>query len=503
LLEHLLLEKIAHRKLVLYQILENLPPGTYTVNTIENECEYAYHRVKSLLHEIHNDLQDLSRNNYHLLVENGRINITKELASYTSYQQFLLKNSLPYQFILHSLLEPKDKLQDFCDKHFVSAASVTRTLKPLQAYLRKYNLKLNINQLEFQGEEPIIRMALCNFLWLNCQGQSIEQIFKESEAFSSLATQLVQFAPKKDRYVAEKRIRMILSVTLLRIQAQNYIELTNNLSWFMELPPSVLKACIKQPITEETLHHELQFLALLCFNGPFYSSVADPFTQKALSVIETGDCGLVQFIKEFESYYLNRFVAASETEHNDILRVNLLCIAANYFLFHQRIPSLFTMVHSALLEESILFRELFTKINRFLIQFAKRQGFTWLEQVTSDIAIIYAHLLLPRYELFNTNQHLKIGLFLDSNYLLTQPLLNFLYGLSFLELIYHQNDQIVDYDFIITTSIFLVPKEANCKQFVYNFSKSDSALIDLYQLLKEEYDRKNAAILNQPIQAVQ
>jgi len=491
LLKKTLLEKIAHRKLTIYQILVELAPGVYTVNTIENECEYAYQRVKSLLHEIHNDLDKLTQSRYQLLDADRRVNITEELISYTSYQQFLLKNSLPYRLILHTLLYPQDKLQDFCEKQFISAASVNRTIKPLQDYLRNYNLKLNVNQLEIKGKESVVRMALYNFLWLNCQGQSLEVVFKDVPAFEDLTNKLLQFMPKQNQYVAKKRIQTILSVSLLRIQSGNYIDIDDDLAGFTEVSAQFLQKCLSIKLPENLLNREFQYIALLCYNGPFYSSTTDPLTQKALTDLKRGSCSLFQLINNFEAFYLQRFVSSADTELLDVLRVNLLCIASNYFIFQQRVPTLFTMVHSTIQEELVLFQDLLLHIRQFLANLANNKEFHWLRTTKADLALTWTHLLLPHYEAFNSQQQLKVGLLLDANYLLTQPLLRFLKQQSFLKVVFHEESLPLDYDYIITTSLFLVPETATCKLFVYDFSVHEKALIELYQLLKEAHLQKN------------
>lgn len=491
-LEQLLLEKNAQRKLVIYQILSNLPSGTYTVNTIENECEYAYRRVKSLLNEIHEDLKEISEPTYFLLDEDGRVNLTETFIRYANYQQLLLKNSLPYQLLLHTLIHPEDKLQDFCEKHFVSSASVSRIIRPLQAYLQEYNLRINLSQLEFQGDERIIRMALCNFLWLNCQGQSLVEFFEDSQEFSRLATELTSYTPEANHYVTSKRIQLILSIVLLRIQAGNYTDFKKTPTWFKELSEESLQACLSVQLSKDILHKELQYLSLFCFSGPFFSSLSDPLIKNILGDLETNESSLARLIKAFEHYYLDRFIPASEYELNDILRVNLLCMASGYYLFDQKVPTLFTMVRATLMDQSALFQELFVDIRHFLRKMAKRKGFEWVKIAVNDLAIVYAHLLLPRYEKFRTDQRLKIGLFIDANYLLTQSLVNFLFNQPFLEVIYHQEGAAIDYDYVVTTSTFLVPPEITCKQYIYSFTAKETALIDLYQLLRAEYNQKRA-----------
>lgn len=160
-LEDILLDDVAQRKISVFNQLLTTANGTYSVHYFEQFTDFSYARLNSLFAEIHEDLME--KQGLELLTDQGKVHIDLSKLRDIPYAQFLFRKSLPYKFLLATILERNYTIENFCRDNFISRASIIRRLQPLINYLKEFDIQLNCSQLQMTGKENLIRIVYLNF----------------------------------------------------------------------------------------------------------------------------------------------------------------------------------------------------------------------------------------------------------------------------------------------------------------------------------------------------
>lgn len=84
---------------------------------------------------------------------------------------------------------------------------------------------------------------------------------------------------------------------------------------------------------------------------------------------------------------------------------------------------------------------------------------------------------------------------METNYFFTQDIKNFLKDLSFIELKELSYEEIQPIDFLIVSSVHLMPKETDRSYYVVNFLEGKTDYVKLYLELKKAHENKKFHLL--------
>ncbi|WP_321386585.1 helix-turn-helix domain-containing protein [uncultured Enterococcus sp.] len=486
--EKLILEEVTKRKLTLFNLLVKLPDDYYSINFLENNLDYSYSRVSYLLELIQQDLDDIRKEPVAFITDQG-IHYDRSV-SYDQYYQYLITQSIPYLLILSIVYYPKDNLDDFCRKNFLSKASVMRKSKPLNDYLKHFNIKLNISQLKLSGEERIIRIVLYTLIWFTSQSVNLPKAEIDVD-YKTVIDNISPCFPESHSYSATKQICLMLDIIYLRV-TNGYV-LREKIKISSYVPTSIQRGKdFFDPIVKDpaVLEAECQFSALLLTITPNFYTESDPRFPLLQLYLETEDNQATILFREFWSF-LEQEYGFSALDHK-ILYGNSANILFPVIIFKKTLPGILTVNAKSSFLQNKYFLELFSSFKTFFKKVSKRKNYGWITEYINQIATAFALLLYPTWENLQTNRTIKVGLIAESNYLLTQQLINYLDEFVFVELGAMTNN-CADFDLIVATSSYLLPDQCSVPKFVFRYSLDNHRqFIDLYQTLKEVQMNKNA-----------
>lgn len=247
-MESILLSDESKKKLEIFLELNKLDDGIYSISSIIKLLRFSKNTVYHLLENISVDLDTLF--GYKLFDENGKIIWSKKAYDTNRYNQFLLRQSLPYNFILFVLLNPDKTLVDFCTTSFTSTSTIRRTLQPFLTFLKKFDIKINLSSMKLEGNEYEVRMLFHTILWSCSLGQGILEVQEERQKEEELLKKIGFFDCP---YINNDDILTILLVAKLRIQ--------NNFS--VKSPPAI-NDFVPAEVTSAITDYLADFIPLTC-----------------------------------------------------------------------------------------------------------------------------------------------------------------------------------------------------------------------------------------------
>ncbi|MBO0451341.1 helix-turn-helix domain-containing protein [Candidatus Enterococcus murrayae] len=212
-MKSILLSDESKKKLEIFFEMNKLEDGRYPISSVIKLFRFSKNTVYQLLEKIAADLESLF--GYELFDKNGKIIWSKKAFDMNRYNQFLLRKSLPYNFILFILLHPGKTLDDFCSANFISTSTIRRTLQPFLTFLKKFEIKINLSSMRLEGNEYEIRMMFHTILWACSLGQGILEV---EEVTQKEAAVLKQLGIADCSYINNDDILTILLIAKLRIQ---------------------------------------------------------------------------------------------------------------------------------------------------------------------------------------------------------------------------------------------------------------------------------------------
>jgi len=207
-----------NKKQQIIALLTELEDGTYSINQLVQRLPFSKETTLFLIEEINKDFQELF--GYLLLTPQHKVNWSKDFFEINKYNQFLVKKSLPYQFILHMLIYPKMTLRDFSKKFFISVSSVRRLLRPFIASLEEYDIKIRLSSMTVEGQEFEIRSMFHSILWIGSLGVEIMAILDSEDEM----TLLKRIGFYDSIHINTNEALVFLLISKLRIEQKHYID---------------------------------------------------------------------------------------------------------------------------------------------------------------------------------------------------------------------------------------------------------------------------------------
>ncbi|EOH99883.1 hypothetical protein UAW_00378 [Enterococcus haemoperoxidus ATCC BAA-382] len=491
-LESMMLEDTAKRKLTLFKLLTIFSNKQHSINFFEKRLDYSYSRVVYLLELIQQDLTKMIGKKEEILQVNG-VHYKQDI-SYDMYYQFLITQSVPYQLLISILFYPNDNLAKFCEKNYHSRTTVVRKSKLLSDYFKRFNIKLNISQLSLSGDEKVIRITLYTLIWLASQGTNLPKINNNPIDYKKITKIISPYFPDSYSYSAHKQITLILDIVYLRVHSGNVLTEKTTIDPYIPSNKTYTKALFGDLICEtKTLEAEAQFAAYLLISTPNFFRNNDYRLSLLNIYLKEQTNSATKLLDEFCTLFSNEFVP-SDFSWNDepILFGNVANIILSASIIEQPFPTLFHLINHSLYSKNEYYYRLFTKFKALFQKVSKRKNFSWLKDNIEQLSDTLAALLVPLYESFQVNNIVRIALIAESNYLLVQPLTQFIEELPFVQLVAYQENQLSSFDFIVATSSYLIPEECQKPSFVFRFSAdNDDQYIGLYQAIKTIHNKKD------------
>jgi hypothetical protein len=487
-----ILSKKEQRKLEIFQFMETLQTGDYTVNFFRVALNLPHTSTQTLLAEMDMDFHSCENCPSTLFNKDGTIRIIKGEFTYDYYFTYLVKQSIPYQSLLYMLLSPEKTLTDFCQEKYISYASAMRYLQPLAEYMRFYGLGFNRSRLKFRGDERLIRMVLFNFLWNGTKGQELYHFTPAelTEIFQQTNAELL-FAANP---ILAKESQLFTEIIYLRTLHGFYAEDDPRYDEVLDehVLPNTHFLAETFSIPQEHLLAESRFIQFLMFYSPRYQHATDPRLTEMHRYYHKEN-NINRLLQAFSAYWSEKITFDnSDVLENPALHANLFNVAFFHFVFSKKVPTLFDLMYYFKPPRSALFDTLNQKIRFFFEEASQEKEFSWLKDCTEILAKLFTWLTLNLFEKSDQNQPLRVAVIMESDQLFVQEIYQFLEDLSFVSLQPVANERLENCDYLICSSAFYLPEKCQVPSFIFNFfSSRPMNFKDLYEELRREYYQKN------------
>lgn len=487
-LHALLIEEAMGQKLAIMEFFLQKQAGIYSTNTICCGLVLSHRTAATLISEINEDLQALS--GYEFVCRDRKIHWRPEKYHHNSYIQYLIRRSLPYQFVLRTLTHPHESFAQFCDSLFLSQSTVLRKLRPLKDLLKRFDLQVRATKMRLTGAEVPLRMFYTTYLWLGHHGEDLKSavgiMTAEVELTKRLTDQFQQFMHPKE-------LTLLLAVHRLRYEQGHWLE---ELS-YPDLGPPAFSAALQQYGTfitdaaQRKLH--LQSLAAVFFLTPLYFEASDFRGQQLLHHFQQLplDNPLKALALEFEEYFFRELVNLDATEYQqiDLWRINFYTTLLRYALFPGDLPLISDLTRYIPTEERPLFEQMKRQQKVFFRKIAKRLRYPWLAQTLNAFVEDCSYALFPNYKDCFQRCILKVGIVTSPDYYIQQLVRNLLRQFAFVKVAFTSAlDE--EMDFFITTFENLLPKNLQKPYFVMDLTQEFHCQTQLFHALWEAYHEK-------------
>ncbi|MBX9060441.1 helix-turn-helix domain-containing protein [Enterococcus faecium] len=483
------------RKLAIFHLLEE--QHELTIKEISKKLDLSSSVVKNILNEMENEFDDFCFSGFKLLSKN-KINQNLPIdLNYDYYYSYLIQQSLPYRAMKSSLFYPEKNLMEFCQENFISRASAMRHLQSLADYVQEFDVIFNRSQLSFKGDERLIRLILFNILWAASRGNEDYAFYvSKSELLKKLA-ELTKHTSLNWSFVGKKEVCLFAGITTQRIAQGHYVEDDPRYSEAVFSNDHRIKCLFGEHFSIPASHQdsEFRFAQFMVFYAPTFQ-YENPTLNEALDIFDKKGQLLSSLLKELDNYWQTEIFPDDRVfQHNQIVHLHLFNILFCYYLFPKRVPTLFFLMNYFHKKKSSSYYYLKEHFTFFLNKLGRRHNYQWLSICCNDLAEIFAWLTLQCCEDNENSTKLQVSLVMETNYFFTQDIKNFLKDLSFIELKELSYEEIQPIDFLIVSSVHLMPKETDTSYYVVNFLEGKTDYVKLYLELKKAHENKKFHLL--------
>lgn len=126
--EELMMDSGMLTKFKVFKRITQINQSDISITQLSEELSLNYQQAFIIVNEINNDLVKVISTHPSILQKAGKIDSTKLLVTIDEYRYFLLKKSVPFQFILYFLNHDSPNIDDFCQRYYVSRSTVSRKI---------------------------------------------------------------------------------------------------------------------------------------------------------------------------------------------------------------------------------------------------------------------------------------------------------------------------------------------------------------------------------------
>jgi hypothetical protein len=495
--EQLMMDSGVLTKFNLFKRITQINQSDLSITQLSEEKSLNYQQTFIILNEINNDLKKIMKTHPSILKKAGKIDSTKLLVTIDEYRYFLLKKSVPFQFILYLLNHETPSVDDFCERYFVSRSTVSRKMLPLKKHVKQFNLRFGYTEANLIGDERSVRVALFNALWLGTRGTAwpFESVaFEDAER---LALAFAEYFPLSRTYLGAKELTYFAAIFLCRTRKKFFVPYDDCYDFLMmnnpyydferlnkELGPA-------QALSEENSKGESSFIFFLAHYAPFYTLDDDPSLFQTLHDFTTRPNLVYELVQEFLEYAKsNIFIEDTESLDNPIIVGNLLNVMFTFYALRQPFPSLERLVEAPKIRSKAN-KFLETKIQQFFDEQAQHTGRKFIYTIKKPLVHSFKNVLLPIYDKPKYSEHLKVGVAFEHSFLLVSRIYQFLNDLGFVDAAPYKEEMNDEYDLVISSSLLPRRKTPDLPLYFWDLSYKEDELSDLYRVLQKLFEKKN------------
>lgn len=490
LLSPLILDDAARQKISVMEFFSDKEAGTYSINYLCSELNLSYTTLSTLTQEIHENLLELAGKPF--LTANGKILWHPADYHHNEYIQYLVRTSIPYNFILYSLIKPEATFENFCEDFYLSQSTILRKLRPLKKYLNSFRIRLLASKMKIDGNEAMLRMFYTTYLWAGNLGKDIHQ---SEFNFCDERKIMRELHFDKANFMHPREIFLRLCVNRLRAEQGYKLELPKFQTLpFSEFLPSLTTYCEKFITDPQQAYLQGRFISYMLYFTPFYININD-FRIKELNeyyeeLKEAGN-SLIDLIEEYEQYFFTELVPETTPDYEEsfLLHINLFVTLMNYVIHQGDSPLIMDITRHEHAHEHDAYLELLKRNGDFFRRICRRKNFAWLADCCDDLVEDVTYNILPTFKNCYDNQTLNVGILTIPDYFIMQTVKEVLNQFGFVQ-VYFTNFDDPNIDFFISTFDVLLPDNLAKPNFIVELIEDSSYEKELFAQLWHAYRQK-------------
>lgn len=494
--EKLMMDSGMLTKFTLFKRITQMNQADLSITQLAEEFSLNYQQASIIAVEINNDLKKISAHPS-ILHKAGKINSEKLLVTIDEYRYFLLKKSVPFQYILYFLNHDSPNIDDFCQRYYVSRSTVSRKMLPLKKHVKQFDLRFTYTEANLTGDERSVRVALFDALWLGTRGTvwpfenvSLEEVERLTEAFA-------EYFPLSRTYLGAKELTYFAAIFLCRTRKKIFVPYDERYDFLMkdnsyydferlnkELGPL-------QSLSPEHSKGESSFIFFLAHYAPFYTLDDDPSLHQTLHDFSVRPNPVYELVQDFITYAkINIFKKEPDILDKPIIIGNLINISFTFYVLGKPFPNLQNLVE-VLDQKRKADQALELKLQEFFEEKAREKEYKFIYTIKKPLVAAFKSVLLPTFDKPKHSEHLKVGLAFEHNFTLVRMIYQFLNDLGFVDASPYQEDLNDSYDLVISSSLLPRKKHPDIPLYFWDLSYGHKDLGDLYKILQQLLEKKN------------
>lgn len=495
--EELMMDSGMLTKFKLFKRITQINQPDISITQLSDELSLHYQQTFIIINEINSDLIKVVSTHPSILQKAGKIDSTKLLVTIDEYRYFLLKKSVPFQFILYFLNYDSPNIDDFCQRYYVSRSTVSRKMLPLKKHVKQFNLRFTYTEANLTGDERAVRVALFDALWLGTRGTIWPFKNVAFEDAKRLAHAFAEYFPLSRTYLGSKELTYFAAIFLCRTRKKIFVSYDTRYDFLMmDNPYYDFERLNKElgPVQALPPKHskgESSFIFFLAHYAPFYTLDDDPSLFQTLHDFSSQPNLVYELVQEFLNYAkINIFKKEPDVLDKPLIMGNLLNITFTFFVLRQPVPNLQNLVELPRKKKKAdEFLE--SKIKAFFDEKIKEKEYKFIYTIKNPLVHAFKSVLLPAYDKPKHSEHLTIGVAFEHNFLLVRRIYQFLNDLGFVDATPYQEELSDYYDLVISSSLLPRKKYPELLLYFWDLSYGEEEFIDLYRTLQQLFERKN------------
>lgn len=495
--EELMMDPGILTKFKLFKRITQSNQSDLAILQLSDELFLNYQQTFIIANELNNDLAKMISTHPSIIQKAGKIDSTTLLVTIDEYRYFLLRKSVPFQFILYFLTHDFPSIDDFCQRYFVSRSTVSRKMLPLKKYVKQFGLRFTYTEANLIGDERSARVLLFDALWLGTRGTvwpfktiALEDAEKLADAFS-------EYFPLSKTYLGAKELIYFAAIFLCRTRKKMYVCYDEHYDFLMKDNPyydferlnKVLGPV--QALPPKYSKGESSFIFFLANSTPFYTSDDNPSLFQTLHDFSVQPNPVYELIQAFLAYAkINIFKKEPEILDKPIIIGNLINSTFTFYVLCKPFPTLQMLVESPHKKRKAE-QSLETKLQHFFDEYAQKKEYAFIYTSKKPLINAFKSILLPSYDKPRHSEHLFVGVAFEHNFTLVRMIDQFLNDLGFVDSSPYQEELNSSYDLVISSSLLPRKKYPDLPLFFWDLSYGTKELTDLYNALQQLFEKKN------------
>lgn len=433
-LKDVIFDKSQNKKLAVLEYLMDHNSGSYTLHTLSTALDFSSKSITLLCDEIQTDFVALNFGEF--VNSQNKITWPNQNYQHNVYLQYLVRDSLPYQFLLATLIQPHLTNEEFCQQHFVSRATLARKLAKLAVYLQQFDIKMNLAQLKLTGHETLIRIIYTYFLWtgyLESDFEKLEEVQLEIEVVNQLDCPWLNHLTLKEKL-------MILLVSRIRLEQNYFLPATSIDSLTLPADAQGLQDYLSNFVEDQVQQQRnTHFLFCQFIYFPHFTSHSDYRTQliyqEYLKKRKEEDYR-ARLTDQLTEFIVQEFLEADiSSEVLQMLQVNLFATVTSFYLVHGALPT-FNQLSAHVETVYPEYLSIHKKISHKMKLLERRQESAWLKKCHEAFVKTITLISYRLYIKAQAQPKLRVAIVSSPNFVMIDFLTFFLEQIQFVEMVY-------------------------------------------------------------------